>query len=293
MMFAAVGLLCASAVAEDRIIVCGAEEVFILPADIAVAREADRTWRWTATDSPEIPVTLHPRFRTTDECKPFGPYILITSSADGVALVRREDKRCVFHTIARNAHSACLLPGERIAVAASTSGDELLVFDQNQSGAEIAPLARLALPGGHGVWWDVKSSRLWALGTQELLKVEIIGAGPKTQLRVEARFALPTPGGHDLSAARDGKSLLVSSDTHVYGLDLATGRFSPYEPLHEFPGIKSVHEHPTLPTIVYHQATETTWWSDRIRFLEPERTIHLPNQRIYKVRWDIDQGVPR
>lgn len=54
-----------------------------------------------------------------------------------------------------------------------------------------------------------------------------------------------------------------------------------------------MHEHPTLPTIVYHQATETTWWSDRIRFLAPERTIHLPNQRIYKVRWDIDHVVPR
>ncbi|MCL4178590.1 MAG: hypothetical protein KJ072_12715 [Verrucomicrobia bacterium] len=285
-MFAAMAFLGASAVAGDRLIVCGAEEVFIIPADIAVAREADQSWRWTAADSPEIPETLHPRFRTTDECKPVGPYILITSSADGVALVRREDKRCVFHTTARNAHSACLLPGERVAVAASTGGDELLVFDQNRPGGEVTPLARLSLPGGHGVWWDAKSSRLWALGTQELLKVELIGAGPKTQLRVEARFALPTPGGHDLSPARDGKSLLVSSDTHVYVFDLATGRFSPYEPLRKSPGIKSVHEHLTLPAVVYHQATETTWWSDRIRFLAPERTIHLPNQRIYKVRWD-------
>jgi hypothetical protein len=293
MMFAAVGLLCVSAVAEDRLIVCGAEEVFLISADIAVASEADRTWRWTAADSPKIPKSLHPRFRTTDECKAFGPYILITSSADGVALVRREDKHCVFYTTARNAHSACLLPGERIAVAASTGGDELLVFDQHRSGADVAPLARLTLDGGHGVWWDARSSRLWALGTQELLKVELMDAGLKTQLRVEARFELPTPGGHDLSATRDGKSLLVSSDTHVYGFDLATSRFTPYEPMGESPGIKSVHEHPTLPAIVYHQATETTWWSDRIRFLAPERTIHLPNQRIYKVRWDIDQGMPR
>jgi hypothetical protein len=48
-----------------------------------------------------------------------------------------------------------------------------------------------------------------------LLKVEVGGAGLKRQLRVETRLALPTPGGHDLSPARDDKSLLVSSDTHV------------------------------------------------------------------------------
>jgi hypothetical protein len=126
-----------------------------------------------------------------------------------------------------------------------------------------------------------------------LLKVEVGGAGLKTQLRVEARFEVPTPGGHELSPARDGISLLVSSATHVYSFDLATGRFTPYEPLGRSPGIKSVHEHPTSPAVVYHQATETTWWSDRIRFLAPERTIHLPNQRIYKVRWDIDQGMSR
>jgi hypothetical protein len=171
-----------------------------------------------------------------------------------------------------------------------------LIRESNHDACNITsgpPLARLPLDGAHGVWWDAKSSRLWALGTQELLRVELIGAGLKTQLRIEARFALPTPGGHDLSPTRDGRSLLVSSDTHVYGFDLATDRFSPYEPLRESPGIKSVHEHPTSPAVVYHQATESPWWSDRIRFIAPERTIHLPNQRIYKVRWDIDQGVPR
>jgi hypothetical protein len=292
-MFTAMAAANTPAAAQDRLIVCGAEAVFILPADIEVAGEVDRTWWWTAADSPEIPESLHPRFRTTDECKSFGPHILITSSADGVALVRREDKRCLFYTTARNAHSACLVPGERVAVAASSGGDELLLFDQDRSGADVAPLARLDLPGGHGVCWDVHSSRLWALGTRELLKVGILDVGTNTNLRVEARYALPTPGGHDLSPTRDDRSLLVSSDTHLYRFELATGRFAPYEPLSQSAGIKSVHEHPTLPTVVYHQATETTWWSDRIRFFAPERTIHLPDQRVYKVRWDIAQAMPR
>lgn len=282
----------APTVAEERIIVCGAEEVFILPAWIEQPTVEDRIWRWTAADSPEIPLSLHSRFRSTDECKPFGPYILITSSSDGVAMVRREDKRAVFYTTARNAHSACLLPGERVAVAASFGGDELLVFDWNRSGADVEPLARLPLPGGHGVWWDATRSRLWALATHELLKVELIGAPKETRLHVEARFELPTPGGHDLSVSRGAGSLLVSSDTHVYRCDPDTGRFTAYALLADAPRVKSVHEHPTLPTTVYHQATETTWWSDRIRFLDPDGTMHLPTQRIYKVRWDADMGVP-
>lgn len=277
---------------DERLICCGASEVFLLPAGKEAPTVEDRLWRWTAADSPEIPVSLHARFRSTDECKPYGPYMLITSSSDGVALVRREDKACVFFTLARNAHSACLLPGERIAVAASFGGDELRVYHRNSPGAEAKPVCRWPLEGAHGAWWDIEAERLWALGERELLKLRLQGSGSDSSLSLEAQWRLPTTGGHDLSPARDSKSLLITTNTHVYRFERTTGVFTPYEPLAESKRVKSVDEHPRLDRTVYHQAAGPNWWSDRIRFTSSERTIHLPGERLYKVRWDVDRGLP-
>jgi hypothetical protein len=280
--------------AAEHLICCGGSEVFVLPADAESPTERDRVWRWTAADSPEIPEALRERFRSTDDCKPFGPYILITSSSDGVALVRRKDKACVFHTLARNAHSGCLLPEERIVVAASFGGDELRVFDRRHSGADAKPLFRLELVGAHGAWWNSADKRLWALGSDELLEVELSGSGEGTKLVAKRRWKLPTAGGHDLSPTRDGKALCVTTNTRVYRFELESGEFAPYDGLSDAPHVKSVDEHPALERAVYHQAAEPNWWSDRIRFVgDNERTIQLPGERLYKVRWDVDRGLPQ
>ncbi len=284
-------LLATTLCGAERLICCGAQEVFILPAEGENATEKDRSWRWTAADSPEIPKSLHDKFRTTDECKPFGPYLLITSSSDGVALIRRDDKACVFLTLARNAHSACLLPGKRIVVAASFGGDALLVYDQNRGGADAAPLFRLPLLGAHGAWWDAANQRLYALGEKELLRLRLEETKGDTSLPVESRWELPTAGGHDLSPSRDGKHLLITTNTHVYRFQKANGAFLPYEPLPDAKGVKSIDEHPRLDVTVYHQAAAPNWWSDRIRFI-PTRTMHVPDHRLYKVRWDVDRGLP-
>jgi hypothetical protein len=170
-----VGASLSQLTAAERVICCGGSEVFVL----AVEQEAEegksapaKLWTWQAADSPEIPEAMRAQFRTTDECKSYGDRLLITSSSGGVALIQRRDKKCLFYTSAKNAHSACLLPGDRLAVASSYGGDELLIF----SHAEVTtatPLARLKLVGAHGVVWDEKRSRLWALGGEELHLVEI------------------------------------------------------------------------------------------------------------------------
>lgn len=286
------GVAMSASSAEERLICCGASEVFVIPADAETPTADDRIWRWTAADSPEIPEVHRPRFATTDDCKPYGDLLLITSSSQGVALVRRADKACLFFTLAANAHSACLLPGDRLAVASSTGGNALLIYDRRTSGAEATPLARLELAGAHGAWWDPKSQRLWALGDDELLKLELNGEAEKTTLAIDQRWPLPTPGGHDLSPSRDGRSLCITTNTHVYRFDLADNKFAPYDGLADAAGVKSVDEHPQLERTVYHQAAEPNWWSDRIRFAGSDRTIHLAGERLYKIRWDVPQNEP-
>ncbi|WP_254512834.1 DUF6528 family protein [Anatilimnocola floriformis] len=274
-----------SITADERLIVCGGDEVFVIPAD-KVVLPAERIWRWRAADSTEIPAEMQRQFRTTDECKPVGESILITSSGGGVALIRRADKKCLFHASARNAHSACLLPDRRIAVGSSYGGDELLIFDQDKPGATAEPIARIPLNGAHGAIWDEKRERLWAIGGKELLLVEIAARDKSSAITIDKRFELPTPGGHDLSPCQDPRFLFVTTDTNVYRFDTQETKFSPQQELADKVHVKSVAQSAVTGRIVYHQGTEKTWWSDTIRFLNPSAELHVPDERLYKIRWD-------
>jgi hypothetical protein len=274
--------LCAPRLAGQttNLIYCGADAVHLISPGTGTTN-----WTWRAADSSEIPENVRPLFRSTDDCKPFGDYLLITSSSGGVALIQRTDKRCAFYTRAANAHSACLLPGMRIAVAASTGGDALLVFDRRTSGVDAPPLLSLPLKGAHGVIWDGQQEQCWALGSDELLKLD-------RDLEVQKRYDLPTPGGHDLSFSHNTNTLYVTSNEAVYQFNRLTEQFIPVPNLGALAKVKSVDQHPQTSEIVFHQAGPETWWSDTIRFLSPTNNLVLPGQRIYKVRWDTPAKTP-
>ena len=101
----------------------------------------------------------------------------------------------------------------------------------------------------------------------------------------ERHWDLPTSGGHDLSPARDGRSLYVTTDTNVYRFVIEDGSFLKDDELGDLPKVKSVDEHPLTGQRIYQKAGES-WWSETIRFGESERVIELPGERLYKVRWD-------
>ena len=269
------------------IICCGAEQVFIIGIDYKDTNDIKK-WTWVASDSPEILQDDYPLFRTTDDCKLFGENILITSSSGGVALISIKDRRCLFYTFSQNAHSASLLPGGRIVIASSTGGDELLVFDGNQYGVDIKPLSRISLKGAHGVYWDKNISKLWALGSEELL---IINIKDINKLVVEERWKLPTNGGHDLFPCRDKRFLFVTTNTKVYRFDTISYKFTLDEQLGNLRRVKSVDENSKTGEILYHQATTENWWSETIRFADSQKIIHLAEHRLYKVRWYIPQEI--
>lgn len=272
--------------AGPALICCGAEEVFVLSLADNKQNVGDRLWRWKASDSPEIPADARPWFRTTDECKPLADSILITSSSGGVALVRRRDKRCLFHTFAKNAHSACVLPGNRIAVASSFGGDELLLYAIGDPARQAEPLARIPLNGAHGAVWDSHRQRLWALGNDKLLLVQVKETDNGVKLIAERSWKLPTPGGHDLSPMNDRRRLYVTTNTNVYRFDTTEGKFSLDDALGNSKKVKSMSQHPTTGEVVYHQASEKNWWSDTIRFVGERGSVQLAGERLYKVRWD-------
>ena len=144
----------------------------------------------------------------------------------------------------------------------------------------------------YGVNWDEGRSRLWALGDEELLRIELEGNGPGMGLLVEKRWRLPSGGGHDLFPCQDPRFLFVTTNTQVYRFDTVDGEFVIDQRLAGLAKVKSVDQHPRTGEIVYQQATAENWWSDTIRFAGSDTTIRLGEERLYKVRWDFPRPVP-
>jgi hypothetical protein len=272
---------------ETELAVCGWDEVFILTLGDGRASSHRKVWSWRATEDSGIPVELHALFRTTDDCKPVdgGRRILISSSGGAVALVDRATRRASFSARVTNAHSIEMLPGGRIAAAASVStagtGDRLLIFDV-ATGKE---LASDALRSAHGVVWDDARGVLWALGGDVLRAYNVSGAGGTTRLERTHETPLPSEGGHDLVAIPGSSQLFLSTVRRCFAFDRERRQLSAHDVLGDHANIKSYNVHPRTGRVVYVQAESPNWWAERLQFQRPDGTLRLPGERLYKARW--------
>lgn len=293
----AAGLGCGMANAQGQaattpgLLVCGGTEVRLY--DLAAPGGRVR-WSWSARQDSRLPEDFkRGLFDRIDECKPVlgGKAVLITASTDGVALVDRETGRATFWARVAMAHSAEMLPGGRIAVAASLSpqGDRIEVYDMARP---AAMLTATELHSGHGVVWDERRQRLFALGLDDVRAYRLEdwhNASPR--LVLEQSWPLPAGrDGHDLSRHPGGDELIVTGEDGVWRFDPETGRYTPFQALAERHRLKSVSIEPASGRIAYQQPDER-WWSHRIRFAAPEGELSVPDLRVYKARW-LSPGMP-
>lgn len=272
----------------NRMLLCGGNAVYDarLAGDASAPRWEDvRAWR--PERSPGLPLSyaLTP-FATTDDCKPIdeGKSVLVTSSAGGVAIYRREGFETTFHAMVANAHSACLLPEGHLVVAASThaDGNALVVFHRDHA---EKPLFRTPLYSAHGVEWDEARSRLYALGMETLEEYSFSPGDTGAQLRKVEETKLPSSGGHELSAGAVAGELFVSSGTGVFVFQKETRAFTKHPALGDMHHVKSISVHPRSGQLAYIRADEGVWWTFQLRFLNPTAEIESPGQRLYKARW--------
>jgi hypothetical protein len=284
---------------SQELIVCGAGEVYIL--DLAQMQDGKpkKVWSWKAASWPKLPFDPD-GFTGTDECKPVdgGRKILITSSGvskagAGVVLVERATGKPLFWAVAENAHSADLLPYNRIAVA--TSGHEmkdppinpsrLTIYDANVPGKE---LYWTDLPWGHGVVWDEQRQLLWALSSMDI-RAYRLADWESDHPALEPIFSinLPEGGGHDLYAIPNSPLLTVTTYGHCWLFDKDKRSFSLHPELRETVDVKSISVNPATGQIAYVHGEGGNWWAEHIWLLQPEQIIARPGERIYKVRWNL------
>jgi hypothetical protein len=280
-------VLSATVSQAETLLLCGMAEVFEIDVAAATNGDVKKLWSWRAADREELPEAFRKRFGTTDECKPIdgGKRVLISASSGGCALVERPSGRVLWYAVVPNAHSIEQLPGNRVVVAASVhaAGNRLSLFDLNRS---ETPIAEVPLVSAHGVVWDADRERLWALGLDELLRLRLVDwNSDKPQFAVEAKFSLPSSGGHDLTAVPNHDDLLVTTNSQVLHFDRRTEKFREHADLGAAARVKSVQVHPRGDRTVLVQSSDKAWWSGTLRTLNPSASIELPGERLYKARW--------
>lgn len=273
---------------HHELIVCGWNEVFILDMSDSQNGQPRKVWSWQAKDRLELPTEMRAKFNSTDECKPLngGTQILITSSGGGVALVERATGVVVFYAYVPNAHSADMLPNNKIAVAASRheEGNRLLIYDLEKS-AEV--LISEPLESGHGIVWDQQRQLLWALGYNQLKAYQLVDWDTsEPSLLLSNTYNLPENGGHDLYPVPESAEMTITTSNHCWVFNRDSGSFNLHPLLSDMQAVKAISINPINQQLVYIKA-DTSWWSENLRFLNPNNSIYYKNEHFYKARWNV------
>ena len=268
-----------------ELIACGDDKVLIIDEQASNGSDVKIVWSWQASDAAsQIPEIYQSRLISMDDCKPVdnGKNILVTSSSGSVVLIERATKKCLFYALVPNAHSADVLPDGRIAVALSEhpNGNCIEIYDRKQS---EKVLYRDSLYSGHGAVWNARRQRLYTLGFDELREYSLVNWKTSSpSLKLERKWTIPGSSGHDLSPVSDDE-LLVSEHYGVHSFNILNETFTPFEPLKTAENIKSVYYNRKSGKLVYTQAEES-WWTFNIYLRNPDKTIHIPSVKLYKVR---------
>lgn len=280
-------LLCAgcTSVRKDWLAVCGDGVVRIIDMAESDSTNIKEMWRWDKDDpQANLPIGYDLNMRNLDECKfvDNNTKMLLTASGNGMMLIDIETKAILCYAHVPMAHSADLLPGNRIAVALSThkKGNALEIYDIDTPEKVVF---RDSLYSGHGVVWNEKRQRLYALGYKELREYELADwETDRPSLRQVRMWEIPMTSGHDLSPV-DENRMLVSAHEGVMWFDIGKEQFSPFEPLRNVENVKSVNYDHKTGKLVYTKA-EVKWWTHHIYQESPDKVVTMDSLNVYKVR---------
>ena len=284
-LLAAVVVASCSPYGENHVAVCGGQEVKIIDMSQSDGENLHEVWSWRIDEPTEgLPAEYAEYLNPLDECKfvDGNSKLLLTSSTSAVVLIDLKTKKNLFYARVPMAHSADLLPRDRVAVALSThsKGNSLEIYDISQP---EKVLWRDSLYSGHGAVWHAERESLYALGYDVLREYKLKDWESDTpSLEMVASWSIPVKSGHDLMKV-DAERMLVSGHEGVYWFDVNSGEYTPFEPLKSTVNVKSVNYNAKSGKLVYTKAEES-WWTHHIYQENPTKVITIEDMNIYKVR---------
>lgn len=252
---------------QHELIICGEQEVSILHFDNITDTTYRKVWSWTEKDAKELPDSLKQLLFATDKCKSAnnGTQILITASwRGGAALIDRKSKKTLFYTVLPNAHSAELLPNNRLIVAGSKAkgGNCINVYNIDKSNHVIFTDS---LYSGHGVIWDKKREILWALGYDEFSAYTLENWESNTpSLKLTNTYKIPGISGHDLQRVPELSNLFITEKKNIWTFDRDKIFFTEFETLAGTEQVKSVMINSVTDQLVYVHADSGKAHSEHI-----------------------------
>ncbi len=243
-------------------------------------------WQWSAAESVDIKAKHKDWFSLLTECKRVlnGTHVIASASGGAIAMIRMVDKKVVFYAQpGGDTHSVEILPDGNIVSASSYGFLKAFCTDPSVSKSpENAKFSTLKLHDAHGVVWDNKLERLWAVGGRELVCCKYSGNRADPALEIDDSFKLPGDygGGHDLFPVPGTRKQFVSG-MEVWIFDTEKGVFSDFD--HRI-DVKSITQKGPDGLVFLLKPTES-WWSDSIRSLDGRIKKTMPGARFYKVRW--------
>lgn len=269
---------------DEAIIVCGDSKVLMVNYPENNDSVPIIVWSWDAQLANDIPFEYRTRrFNSIDDCKPTsdGKQVMVSSSSGAIAIVGIKDQKVTFLADVPNAHSIEMLPGNKIAAAASTAtnGNKIMLFENTQSGKL---LDTDSLYSAHGVVWDNKRNVLYALGYDVLREYEITD---KDMLVMTNEWTIPGISGHDLLMVPDGDKLFMTEHSGAWIFDIETHRFDKIDHFPDAEHIKSINQHPNGQYVF--TAAEESWWTYRVKLFDPSGSseiLSFPNLKVYKAR---------
>jgi hypothetical protein len=213
-------------------------------------------------------------------------YILATASGGGVALIRIADKKTVFYAYTGNGntHSAELLPDGNIVTASSTGGYLMLFKTDTTTLPYSGYTKKVSLPNAHNVIWDRQRQLLWSAADSKLYAYHYNFDCAHPDLSLADSIALPASGSHELFPDYGKDSLLLSTSSKVWTINLKTKVVSQ---ISSYPRIKSVAPGPLPYVTVLLQSIDTDqqWWNYYLIDMNGNIVYQEPGLKIYKARW--------
>ena len=234
-----------------------------------------------------------------DDCKPLDNGNILVTSSYGWAVMLDSELTPVFHTKGTtNAHSAEMVDGRWIAVACSTGGDEIRLYDSRRNGLLKF---RTELKSAHGVVWMESTRRLYAIGGSTLniyslnYRKRPDGTVNENAPELVLEKSVTTPQGslHDLTPVDDHTLCVSGRKSRLFDINDET--FTEIPLFDKSTGLKSVNYNRSRNEVWYTDSTvpegDYSWSTHTIRYsddpygtLTPTFTFRIPGVNLYKVR---------
>ncbi|MBO5472126.1 MAG: hypothetical protein J5976_06785 [Bacteroidales bacterium] len=277
-----------------QLIACGDNKIYMIDAELAERDGFYNAVLWEL-DAKDFASVIGKDMLRLDDCKPVdnNTKILATSSRSYAMLVDIETKKLLWYSSnSKNAHSADILPGNRIAVACSDDGDIVQIFDMN---ASDKVLFTTPLKSAHGVVWNEATQRLYAIGGTSLNIYKLKDwntVAPSLELEQVINTKDYVTGLHDMTLVDDNTLIVAGRKAALY--DIAQSSFTNLSLFNGSTALKAVNYNGDTGECWYVDSTNPegnfSWSSQTIRYTDnvngngTYKTIKVPNLNMYKVR---------